>query len=72
MESSPNTISPLNRFYIHILRQKVEGADCSCVYVFVHGSGKIGIGWSPAALSCRDRLQDHLNSFFFFFEKKRT
>ena len=42
-------------------RQKVEDADCSGVYVFLHKSGKMGIG---SAISCRDRLQDHLNSFY--------
>lgn len=51
-----------SEFYnIPILHQKVKDADCSGVYVFVHTSGKIGLG---SALSCRDRLQDHLNSFY--------
>lgn len=48
-------------YNIPILHQKVKDADCSGVYVFVHASGKIGLG---SALSGRDRLQDHLSSFY--------
>lgn len=56
-----NTFIPSELYNIPILHQKVKDADCSGVYVFVHTSGKIGLG---SALSCRDRLQDHLNSFY--------
>ena len=48
-------------YNIPILRQKIEDADCSGVYIFKHISGKLAVG---SALSCRDRLQDHLNSFY--------
>lgn len=61
MQLSLNTFIPIKTYMIPILRQKVEDADCSGVYIFVHKSGKIGIG---SALSCRDRLHDHLNSFY--------
>ena len=61
MQLSHNIFVPIKDYKIPILRHKVENADCSGVYIFVHKSGKIGIG---SALSCRDRLQDHLNSFY--------
>jgi hypothetical protein len=61
MESSLTTITPMKSYKIPLLYQKVEDADCSGIYVFLHKTGNIGLG---SALSCRDRLQDHMNSFY--------
>ena len=61
LEFNENTYTPIKMYNIPILRQKVEDADCSGVYIFKHKSGKLAVG---SALSCRDRLQDHLNSFY--------
>lgn len=61
MKSSLTRIIPIKSYNIPLLYQKVEDADCSGIYVFVHKTGNIGLG---SALSCRDRLQDHMNSFY--------
>lgn len=61
MKSSLTRIIPIKSYNIPLLYQKVEDADCSGIYVFVHKTGKIGLG---SALSCRVRLQDLMNSFY--------
>ena len=61
LKSTNNTFIPTEVYNIPIIRQSVKDADCSGVYVFLHISGKLGLG---SALSCRDRLQYHLNSFY--------
>ena len=61
LEFNENTYTPIKMYNIPILRQKVEDADSLGVYIFKHKSGKLAVG---SALSCRDRLQDHLNSFY--------
>lgn len=61
MKSSLTTIIPIKSYNIPILYQKLDNADCSGIYIFFHKTGNIGLG---SALSCRDRLQDHINSFY--------
>lgn len=61
MESCLKTYNPIKSYNVPILDKKVEDADCSGVYVFLDKTGKKGIG---SDLSCRDRLQDHMNSFY--------
>ncbi len=50
-------------YHLPIEYQKVIDGDCSGVYCFVHKeSGKYGI--SGSAISFRNRLNDHMNSFY--------
>ncbi len=61
MKSSLTTIIPIKSSNIPILYQKLDNADCSAIYIFLHKTGNIRLG---SALSCHDRLQDHINSFY--------
>nr|YP_009710351.1 hypothetical protein [Ceratocystis albifundus]QFX74853.1 hypothetical protein [Ceratocystis albifundus] len=62
MELSLKTIKPNKMYNIPLKYQKVLDGDCSGIYCFVHKeTGNFGIG---SAISCRDRLYDHMNSFY--------
>jgi hypothetical protein len=61
MQLSLKTIKPKIMYDLPIENQKVIDGDCSGIYVFVHKTtGKYGIG---SAISFRNRLNDHMNSF---------
>lgn len=61
MENTLITIIPIVEYKLPIGYQKVLDGDCSGIYCFISKtSGKYGIG---SALSCRKRLNDHINSF---------
>lgn len=61
MQLSLNTIKPNIMYDLPIEKQKVIDGDCSGIYCFVHKTtGKYGIG---SAISFRNRLNDHMNSF---------
>jgi hypothetical protein len=60
MDNSLKTILPIDEYKLPIAHQRVLDGDCSGIYCFKHKpSGKYGIG---SALSCRNRLNDHINS----------
>jgi hypothetical protein len=60
MENTLKTIIPIVEYKLPIGYQKVLDGDCSGLYCFIHKTtGKDGIG---SALSCRNRLNDHINS----------
>src|SRR6218665_2002200 len=62
MQLSLNTIKPNIMYDLPLKYQKVIDGDCSGIYCFVHKeTGNYGIG---SAISCRDRLYDHMNSFY--------
>lgn len=49
-------------YNLPIGHQKVIDGDCSGIYCFIHiDTNYYGIG---SALSCRSRLNDHMNSFY--------
>jgi hypothetical protein len=61
MQLSLKTIKPNIMYDLPIEYQKVIDGDCSGIYCFVHKkTGKYGIG---SAISFRNRLNDHMNSF---------
>jgi hypothetical protein len=61
MELNLKIINTTNMYDLPIGYQKVVDGDCSGIYCFKHKAiGKYGIG---SALSCRNRLNDHMNSF---------
>jgi len=60
MQLSLKTIKPNIMYNLPLENQKVIDGDCSGIYCFVHKTGKFGIG---SAISCRNRLNDHMNSF---------
>lgn len=60
MDNSLKTIITIDEYKLPIAHQRVLDGDCSGIYCFKHKpSGKYGIG---SALSCRNRLNDHINS----------
>lgn len=62
MQLSLKTIKPNIMYDLPLGSQKVIDGDCSGVYCFVHKkTGKYGIG---SAISLRNRLNDHMNSFY--------
>lgn len=62
MQLSLKTIKPNIMYDLPLGYQKVIDGDCSGVYCFVHKkTGKYGIG---SAISLRNRLNDHMNSFY--------
>lgn len=62
LELSLKTIKPNLMYDIPLKYQKVIDGDCSGIYCFMHKeTGSYGIG---SAISCRDRLYDHMNSFY--------
>lgn len=62
MQISLKTIKPNIMYNLPVGYQKIIDGDCSGIYCFVHiDTGYYGIG---SALSCRNRLNDHMNSFY--------
>ena len=62
MQFSLKTIKPNIMYDLPLGSQKVIDGDCSGVYCFVHKkTGEYGIG---SAISFRNRLNDHMNSFY--------
>ena len=60
MENSLKTIIPIVGYDLPIASQRILDGDCSGLYCFRHKiTGEYGIG---SALSCRNRLNDHVNS----------
>jgi hypothetical protein len=62
MELTLKTINPIVVYDLPLDYQRVVDGDCSGIYCFKHKkTGKFGIG---SALSCRNRLNDHMNSLY--------
>lgn len=62
MQLSLKIIKPIIMYDLPLVSQKVIDGDCSGIYCFVHKeTGKYGIG---SAISLRNRLNDHINSFY--------
>jgi hypothetical protein len=62
MQLSLKRIKPNIMYDLPLGSQKVIDGDCSGIYCFVHKeTGKYGIG---SAISLRNRLNDHMNSFY--------
>lgn len=62
MQLSLKIIKPNIMYDLPLGSQKVIDGDCSGIYCFVHKeTGKYGIG---SAISLRNRLNDHMNSFY--------